>query len=64
MQVSKEHRQGAQRLVTSLQREVKVSGNFSVAASKLEIDEPFKDRKRKKGKQLTLLFFATELIFQ
>lgn len=42
MQVSKVHIHGAHRLLTSLQRDDNVSGNFSVAASKLEIDEPVK----------------------
>jgi len=40
MQVSRLHRQGAHRLLTSLQRVESVSGNFSVAASRLEIEEP------------------------
>lgn len=37
--------QGAHKLLTSLQRDDKVSGNFSVAASRLEIEEPENEEK-------------------
>lgn len=40
MQVSSVQRQGAHKPLTSLQREESVSGNFSVAASRLDMDEP------------------------
>jgi len=51
MQVSRLHRQGAHRLLTSLQRVESVSGNFSVAASRLEIEEPARSRSTTNGKR-------------
>lgn len=52
MQVSKVQMQGAHRLLTSLQRDDKVSGNFSVAASRLEMEEPEKSKEKGNRKNL------------
>lgn len=41
MHISSLQKHGAQRPLTSLQRDDNVLGKCSVAASKLEIDEPF-----------------------
>lgn len=46
--------QGAHKLLTSLQRDDKVSGNFSVAASRLEIEEP------KKEERTNIFFYKTK----
>lgn len=50
MHISKVHKHGVHRPDTSLQRDIDADGNGLVAAPKLDIDEPVKEKERTKKK--------------